>query len=211
MGWSIREKETYAIVLALKKFRSWLASSQIKILVRTDHQSLESWYNEDLNNMIGSVGRRGRWHEFLSQFNLEIVYVPGESQVVADALSRWAYPAGIDSQDSNFHGDANAARYASLCDRQELVLDGLEDNPGTLKTVMTDQWSYSLSSWRTMYDSVCAWNDELGYTITGDKLFLHNRLCVPQDKQNEVLEFYHSFGHPGGSKLFFHCQPEMFV
>ena len=27
-------------------------------------------------------------------------------------------------------------------------------------------------------------------------------MCAPQEKQNEVLDFYHSFGHPGGSKLF---------
>ena len=64
MGWSIREKETYAIVLVLLKFRSWLSCSSVHILVLTDHQSLKDWYNEDLNNMIGSVGRRGRWHEF---------------------------------------------------------------------------------------------------------------------------------------------------
>ena len=42
VGWSIREKETYAIVLVLQKFRSWVASSQVQILVLTDHESLQS-------------------------------------------------------------------------------------------------------------------------------------------------------------------------
>ena len=140
MGWSIREKETYAIVLALKKFRSRLASSSISILVETDHQSLQSWYNEDLNNMIGSVGRRGRWHEFLSQFNLSVVYIPGEKQEVADALSRLAYPAGLDSQDSNFHGDTNAAKYAELCDFLENMEDGLTSKTAVLRNIMTDRW-----------------------------------------------------------------------
>ena len=54
MNWSIREKETYAIVLMLLKFRSWLASSANHIKVLTDHQSLRDWYTEDLNSMIGS-------------------------------------------------------------------------------------------------------------------------------------------------------------
>ena len=98
VGWSIREKETYAIVLMLKKFRSWVISSHVKIKVLTDHQSLQHWHTEDLNNMIGSVARRGRWHEFLSQFNLEVVYVPGSEHKVSGAFSRWAYPASVDTQ-----------------------------------------------------------------------------------------------------------------
>ena len=88
VGWSIREKETYAIVLVLQKHRSWVASSLVQILVMTDHESLQNWYNEDLNKMTASVSRRGRWHEFLSQFNILVVYVPGDSQKVADPLSR---------------------------------------------------------------------------------------------------------------------------
>ena len=87
MNWSIREKETYAIVLMLLKSRSWLASSAIHIKVLTDHQSLRDWYTEDLNSMIGSVGRRGRWHAFLSEFNLTVCYVQGKVQQVSDALS----------------------------------------------------------------------------------------------------------------------------
>ena len=131
MGWSIREKETYAIVLVLLKFRSWLSCSSVHILVLTDHQSLKDWYNEDLNNMIGSVGRRGRWHEFFSQFNLEVVYVQGKHQVVADALSRWAYPAGLDTQDANFHGDQAALAYSALWDSLENAYDQFrpEDAP----------------------------------------------------------------------------------
>ena len=39
-GWSIREKETYAIVATLYKFRSWLRNSPIKVQVLTDHESL---------------------------------------------------------------------------------------------------------------------------------------------------------------------------
>jgi hypothetical protein len=75
VGWSIREKEAYAIVLMLLKFRSWIAGNRITVL--TDHKALESWHTEDLNKMIGSVARRGRWHEFLSQFQLEVQYTPG--------------------------------------------------------------------------------------------------------------------------------------
>ena len=52
LAWSVRDKETYAIVLVLMKFRSWLASSWIRIIVLTDHQSLQHWYTEDLSKVV---------------------------------------------------------------------------------------------------------------------------------------------------------------
>ena len=65
-----------------------MASSSIEVLVMTNHKSLQHWYTEDLNKMVGAVGRRGRWHEFLSQLNLNIIYIPGKEHHVSDALSR---------------------------------------------------------------------------------------------------------------------------
>ena len=98
-AWSIREKETYAIVLCLQKFRSWVASSTVKILVLTDHQSLEHWHKEDLNSQLGCATRRARWHLFLSRFNIEVLYTEGDKHCVSDPLSRWAYPAGMHVED----------------------------------------------------------------------------------------------------------------
>ena len=68
----MREKETYALVAALHKFRGWI---QFGVTVRatTDHRALVHWFREDLGSISGSVGRRERWHEFLSQFHLEVV------------------------------------------------------------------------------------------------------------------------------------------
>ena len=122
VGWSIHEKETYAIVLILQKYRSWLASTLVEIKVLSDHKSLQHWYTEDLNKMVGAMGRRGRWHEFLSQFTIELVYVPGKDHHVSDALSRWAYPVGLEA-DVSFHGAQNAADYAAACDQVEDVYD----------------------------------------------------------------------------------------
>jgi len=90
-GWSPREKETYAIVEALKKWSGWIGFQPV--VVMTDHQALESWYKEIMQQTGGPSGRRARWHELLSKFELEVHYIPGEKNTVADALSRWAYPA----------------------------------------------------------------------------------------------------------------------
>ena len=59
--WTAREKETYAIVCALRK-RSGHIGLQ-PVVVCTDHQSLQSWHKEHVNTLSGSAARRARWHE----------------------------------------------------------------------------------------------------------------------------------------------------
>ena len=74
------------------------------MLVLTDHKAIESWATELLDTPSGPAGRRARWHELLSKFDIEVVYVPGKDNVVADALSRWAYPASKAFADVSLHG-----------------------------------------------------------------------------------------------------------
>ena len=64
------------------------------MVVCTDHQSLQSWHKEYVDNPSGPAARRAQWHETFAKFDLSVVYVPGKDNTVADCLSRWAYPAG---------------------------------------------------------------------------------------------------------------------
>ena len=88
IGWSTREKETYALIATLHKFRSWIADRRVYVKALTDHAALVSWFREDLNTISGLIGRRGRWHEFLSQFNIEVVYTQGKHHIVPNVMSR---------------------------------------------------------------------------------------------------------------------------
>ena len=105
-GLSIREKETYAIVATLFEFRSWLRNSPVKVKVRTNHESLQQWHTEHLDTLARPIGRRGRWHQFLSSFDIEVIYVKNEDQQVPDILSRWSYPAHQAAPDISIHGTA---------------------------------------------------------------------------------------------------------
>ena len=112
-GWSVCKQETYAIVLTLLKICSWIASSQIKIICWSNRKSLEAWFKEDLGTVSGPLGRRGRWHEFLSFFNITVCHVEGEENTVADVFSRWTYEACQDN-DTNMHrGEAGHEHFLS--------------------------------------------------------------------------------------------------
>ena len=109
-NWSPREKETFAVISALRKWAGWIGYQQVVVL--TDHRALESWVSEFVDTPSGPAGRRARWHELLSRFNIEVKYIPAKDNVVADTMSPWAYPA------SQALGDVSSA--GSVEDHKEV-------------------------------------------------------------------------------------------
>jgi hypothetical protein len=81
-NYRVFEMETIAILEALSKWEDKLLGR--KITVVTDHKALEFFKTQ---KRLSS--RQARWMEFLARFNLDITYVKGESNLVADALSRY--------------------------------------------------------------------------------------------------------------------------
>ena len=67
---SPREKEAYAIVASIIKWSGWVGTNPVTVV--TDHKFLESWVKEYVETPSGPTGRRARWHELFSQFNLSI-------------------------------------------------------------------------------------------------------------------------------------------
>ena len=52
----------------------------------------------------------------MSQFGLEVQYIKGEDNVVADAMSRWAYPASQAGGDVSMHGTLQD------CEEMDIIL-----------------------------------------------------------------------------------------
>ena len=82
-NYSMVEKETLGLVLALEHFDVYLGSTPFKIKVYTDHNPLTF-----LKTMKNKNQRLVRWSLALQEYNLEIQHIPGSENVVADALSR---------------------------------------------------------------------------------------------------------------------------
>ncbi|MFS7950328.1 putative nucleotidyltransferase, Ribonuclease H [Helianthus anomalus] len=80
-NYSTHDLELGAIIFTLKIWRHYLYGSKITIF--TDHKSLRYVFGQKELNM-----RKRRWMEILSDYDCNIQYYAGKTNVVADALSR---------------------------------------------------------------------------------------------------------------------------
>ena len=80
-NWHIRDKEVFAFIFALRKFRPYLLGMHFTWF--TDHCGLQ-W----LHNTKDPRGRYARWVEELSEFDFSIKFRRAEKNKHADALSR---------------------------------------------------------------------------------------------------------------------------
>ena len=78
---SVYEKEMLAILMAVKKWESYLMNRHF--IVKTYHQSLKYLLEQRI-----TTPTRQAWMAKLMQFDYEIRYKQGKENVVADALSR---------------------------------------------------------------------------------------------------------------------------
>ena len=132
---------------SLRKWAGWIGFQPV--LIKTDHRSLEDWVTEHVDTPSGPRGRRARWHETLSQFNLTVEYYPAKDNIVADAMSRYAYPASSAREDVSFHGSLAAHEEMKKIIEREvaegrmvavLTLGGTYDQKGVRKKGRVRIW-----------------------------------------------------------------------
>ncbi|MCF8701926.1 DDE-type integrase/transposase/recombinase, partial [Corynebacterium sp. MC-10] len=105
--YTVQEKEMTAIVHCLRTWRHYLLGS--KFIVQTDNVATSYFQSQKK-----LTPKQARWQDFLAEFDYELVYKPGRSNVVADALSRKAELAAITT---------------THCDIRESIKEGLSHDP----------------------------------------------------------------------------------
>ena len=228
--WTAREKKTYAIICALRKWSGHIGLQPI--VVCTDHQSLQSWHKKHVDTPSGPAARRARWHETLAKFDLSVVYVPGKDNTVADCLRRWAYPAGKAWMDISMHGDTEETAEAKRIMEAERLLEEGEANclvvMGSraelaqvrdarvqaleaqmkeedmvraiegVQSILMEDWSDDYANsyhWLKYWNAVSTpsdneWPEAL--TEDGDKLFLKDKLLVPENRLEDLIDHWYN-------------------
>ncbi|KAA0065875.1 pol protein [Cucumis melo var. makuwa] len=164
--------ELAAVVFALKIWRHYLYGEKIQIF--TDHKSLKYFFTQKELNM-----RQRRWLELVNDYDCEILYHPGKTNVVADALSRKvAHSAALITKQAPLLRDFERAEIA-------VSVGEVTSQRRLVETEQSEDFSIS----------------------SDDGLTFEGRLCVPEDsavKTELLTEAYSSpfIMHPGNMKMY---------
>ena len=107
-NYSMWEKELFAIVWAIKYFRPYLLGHQF--VVKSDNKpSTQLLTNSAMKLSTSATNRVIRWILSIQAYNFKVEHQPGKTNVVADALSRFAAHINVIPQDQEI---------ASFCQTQ---------------------------------------------------------------------------------------------
>lgn len=82
LNYTIVEKELFAVIKAIEHFRKFIICS--KILVKTDSKNVSYLNNKE-------TSRSHRWRQILNEYDIDMEHINGETNVVADYISRNYY------------------------------------------------------------------------------------------------------------------------
>ena len=82
-NYNINERELLAMMKALAHWRPYLGWTKHPFTIMMDHANLQYWKSpRNLNR------RTAHWHVDLQEYDYEILYIPGKTNIEPDALSR---------------------------------------------------------------------------------------------------------------------------
>lgn len=120
-NYSITERETLAVIVALEHWRCYLENGQ-PFVVYTDHSALK-WFL----SLSNPSGRLARWGIRLSSFNFIVKHRRGTDNVIPDALSRALPLSAISTSES----------YLTTNDKWYLdIYNGCINNPNKFKNFL---------------------------------------------------------------------------
>ena len=212
-------KELLAVFLSIQRFRIYLGA---KFRLITDHMAIKFLKTLNVND---EKGRRGRWVEYLHQFDMELVHRSGVSKElsIADYLTR------VDGEGIVRQGTIAVVKVAKEGEVPIVGFLSVEDirsaqrSDGEIKG-----WLQMMSKGKQDLQSGDSYQKFLGNLVVDDKgilRILYNqgrsdvrthmgnieryRVVVPKSMQVKVVQFVHSSptgGHMGFKRTYKRCR-----
>lgn len=179
VNYDTHDKELLAVKYGCEEWRAYLQGTLKPITVETDHKNLEYFLTTKT-----LTRRQARWLEFLSEYNLKFVHIPGINNGRADALSRRSDYGTAGKQEKAILKHANGGLILAALTQVETISEE--------KTFLEE---YDKEELEMLKDP-----EEHGYTKNNNVLYHGDRLYVPRKKIDEVISTMHNeltSGHPG--------------
>ena len=168
-NYDIYEWELLTIMKALAHWRPYLGWTKVPFIIWTDHANLQYWKSpRNLNR------HTARWHADLQEYDYQLEYIPGKTNMVADTLS---WPTDIDQgqQDNKditilaqqicvLHTPKGQIIVPNVKELKRAIVSKAHDTPTarhpgrdeTLQKVQQNYWWIGMKKWIEDYIKGCA-------------------------------------------------------
>ena len=173
-NYCILEKEALAVVSAITKLHKYLLGR--KFYLMTDHRPLEGLLSQVTSKR--TIARIERWKEKLACYNYEITYIKGDSNIMADYLSRSATETNHDEVPLQEESIIN-----SLQKNNELSnIEYGEEMKELGRVILNDSWSEEeIKRFKAFYKVRDRITEKDGF------LFLDQALYIPDRSQRKEI------------------------
>ena len=194
------DQELLAIIHALKQWKHYCLNGT-KTTIVTDHHSLR-YFNTQRH--LGA--RQIRWMEFLQQFDLNITYKPGTTNIVADCLSRrpdYQSPTKSEHNIEPSHNNDHMHMFANVNNLNATNINLIESiKIQYLQDTILQQIILATS---TNNNSTQMLHKDLQYTMRDGLLLFNNRIVIPNENtlKTRIISQHHdsiTSSHPGSTK-----------
>lgn len=190
------EKESLAIVFALKKFHKFIHGRSF--LLQTDHRPLLSIYGSKKGIPTHTANRLQRWGTELLNYNFKMEFLPSNKIGHADGLSR-LIPRSLEPLE-----DMVIAALRDETDFKEALCNAIRELPVTLDEIRIkagkDEFIKKMKEEVISKKKYKTSRNSSAYSICDEVLLYAGRVVMPVVLQRRMLKEFHQ-GHPGIARM----------